>query len=603
MGVARAYKAGTPYNGSELSELSYEQTTDTLYIAHIDHEPAKIVRSAHTTWTHSDITFGPVISAPTGVGVVDTEPNTDSANSGDNYFPQPDTYVVTSVDDETGEESRASSEVSATNDLTLKRNYNTVSWTGNGSDRYNVYKAHNDQFFGYIGTTDNTSFRDDNIGPALDNAPPNAENPFSGAGNNPSTVALFEQRLIWARTTNGPNAAWGSRIGIDQLENMDRSRPARADDAFSMAIVSRQVNPINQLVATTGLTALTSHAIFGVDGDGAGGVIVGNSPPSIDKQVTRGATRTRAIPIDNVLFYESSVGYSVRALGYNFEFDGNTSNDISIFSPHFFTGFDIVEWAYAAEPRSIIWAVRSDGKLLAFTWEQEQSVWGWTICETDGLYKSVAVVTEAGEDRAYFIVERVINGATKRFIERMAPHEPESLEKSVFLDCSVSGSFTTAVSQVANLWHLEGATNVAASVDGAYYTGLTVTGGVLTLPTGVSGNLITVGLQYDVVVETLPVRVTRDSTGSNLGRQQQPGDVVLHLKQTSDIKVGIDENHLYGVRQDFAEIDAPLGVIDGVTEPIPTDNKAGNETAILIKQTLPAPFTLLGIGVDPIINE
>lgn len=39
MGVARVYQVGSPYNGVELAELDFEQTADTMYIAHIDHAP------------------------------------------------------------------------------------------------------------------------------------------------------------------------------------------------------------------------------------------------------------------------------------------------------------------------------------------------------------------------------------------------------------------------------------------------------------------------------------------------------------------------------------------------------------------------------------
>src|SRR5436190_1273058 len=80
--------------------------------------------------------------------------NTDSANSGNAYFPQPASYVVTAVDDVSGQESRASASSSATNDLTLKRNFNSITWTGvTGATRYRVYKADNTQDYGYIGST------------------------------------------------------------------------------------------------------------------------------------------------------------------------------------------------------------------------------------------------------------------------------------------------------------------------------------------------------------------------------------------------------------------------------------------------------------------
>lgn len=599
MPVFRTYKAGTPYNGSELVEVDYEQTTDTLYLAHLDHAPGKLVRSDHASWLYSSLTFGPEIAAPGSVAVAATTPNTDSENEGANYFPQPASYVVTAVNDDTGQESRASTAGTATNDLSLKRNYNTITWAAaTGATRYNVYKADNNQFFGYIGTTEDLAFRDDNIGPALDRAPPRAENPFPGADDYPSTVCLHGQRALWARTRNVPNGIWGTRIGINQLENFDRAIPAQADDAFSMAIVSSQVNPINQLVSTTSLIALTSHGLFNIDGDGNGGVITGNSPPSARREISRGATRLRPLAIDNAVFHTPAVGYAVRAIGYSFELDGNRSNDVTIFSPHFFESFQIVDWAYAAEPRSIIWAVRNDGKLLAFTWEQEQNVWGWTLCETQGLYKGVAVITEQGEDRAYFIIERVINGVTKRFVERMASHLWENVEDACWLDCSITGSFEEPRSTFGSLWHLEGE-EVAVQADDAVYTGLTVTDGEVTLPPDVTASKVTIGLPYSVLVHTLPYRVVSQQ-GSNLGRRQQPGDLVLQLRKTTNIKAGIP-GKLYAVKQALGNAGSPLGLLDGTTDTITTANKAGDEVEIVIEQTLPSPFELLAIVVEPLV--
>jgi hypothetical protein len=559
------------------------------------------VREGHAEWLFSSLTFGPSISAPGSVAVTETIDNTDSENEGANYFPQPATYVVTAVNDDSGQESRASTADTGTNDLTLKKNYNTITWASvTGATRYNLYKADNNQFYGYIGTTEGLTFRDDNIGPALDRAPPRAENPFDAAGNWPSTVALHDQRLLWGRTRNVPNGIWGSRIGVTQLENMDRAIPAQADDAFSMAIVSSQVNPVNQLVSSTSLIALTSHGIFEISGDGSGGTILGNSPPAARRQIGRGATRLRPLAIDNAIFHTSAVGYAVRTIGYSFELDGNRSNDISIFSPHFFENFSIVDWAYAAEPRSIIWCVRSDGKLLAFTWEQEQSVWGWTLCETQGLYKSVCVITEQGEDRAYFIVERVINGETKRFVERMASHLCEDVADCCWLDCSISGSFEEPRSTFGGLGHLEGET-VAAQVDGACYTGLVVTNGQITLPPGAEGHRVTIGLPYTVTVETLPFRSVTN-VGSNLGRRQQPADVVLQLRRTANIEAGINGD-LYPVKQELGDEGDPLGLLDGLTYPIPTANRAAEDITIVIEQTLPSAFELLAIALEPVVAE
>src|SRR3546814_17860071 len=96
-------------------------------------------------------------------------------------------------------------------------------------------------------------------------------NPFGDAGDYPSTVTFFEQRLMYGRSRNEPSAAWGSRSA--EFENFDKSTPLQANDSLTFSIVSGRVNAINQLVSTTSLLALTSYSIFRVDGDPVGGYL------------------------------------------------------------------------------------------------------------------------------------------------------------------------------------------------------------------------------------------------------------------------------------------------------------------------------------------
>lgn len=600
MGVARVYRMATSYNGVELAELDFEQTADTMYMAHIDHPPAKLVRYGHTNWAMIAVTFGPSVAAPGSISAFATTANTDSENSGANYFPEPASYCATAVNDDTGEESRASAEATVSNDLTLKRNYNSISWSAvTGATRYNVYKADNSQFYGYIGTTDVASFRDNNIGPALDQAPPQAYNPFLGVDDYPSTVTLFEQRSVWGRTRNAPNAAWGSRTA--QLENMDKSRPLRADDSLSFAIIAGRVNSLNQLVSTTSLLALTSDSVFTIDGDGQGGVLTADNPPATRRQIGRGSARLSPLVVDNVVFYVPSIGNSVRTINYSFEVDGLKSNDVSIFSPHMLDGFDIVSWCYSQEPRSCIWAARSDGKLLCFTWEQEQNVWGWSLCETDGQVLSVCSITEDGEDRVYMIVAREVGGLTKRFVERMASHAWDVVEDTCFVDCAISSEFEDLTSVIPGLWHLEGRTDIAGLADGIEVNNLTVVNGHVTLP--VPARKVTLGLLYDVHVETLPVRFNMKGDGWNVGRRQQTGEICLTLADTRSIVAGIDEDHLYLVK---SRVDEAYGSADFLMTGeylVSSDNKAGDNSGVYIKQTAPLPFTVLGIALEPLVFE
>lgn len=588
MSVARIYRVGSPYNGVELPEVDFEQSANTMYLAHLNHKPYKLVRTAHTNWAFTALTFAPTITAPTGVSATATQPNTDAPNTGAANFPQPARYVVTSIVDATGEESRSSSEVSATNCLTLARNYNTISWSAvSGANRYRVYKANNTGDFGYIGTTSDVTFRDDNIGPDFSNGPPQSQNIFPSAGNYPSTVSFFEQRLIWARTNNNPSAVFASRSG--EYENMDISRPLRASDSFSFKLVAGRVNAVNQMVPLDSLICITSDSLFRING-GQDGYL---SPTSFQakRQNGRGGSRLPPLVIDANAFYQSSVGNVVRVIGYEFETDSQQSNDVTIFSPHLFRGRNIRSWAYAQEPRSVIWAIFDDGKAACFTWEKEQQVWGWTEIETDGLFETVAVISENGEDRAYFTVRR--NG--KLLIERMASARWDAVEDCCYLDSAVSYQFDTPQTVLKNLEHLEGRT-IQALADGAVVTGLVVSGGKVTLPN--AATKVTAGLPYSAAIQTLPLAF--QAKGGWV--QAKPGTIskaVVRLIDSRGVKAGPTQGKLERLRSRVDELPGEVNALKtGLFEVFLQAHLSG-ELQVWVQSDDPLPFTCTGVFCDP----
>lgn len=607
MPVHRIHRTASPFNDSELSDLDFEQTADVMYLAHQNHAPNKLIRTDHAAWSFNDVAFSPTIAAPTGISGSATNPNTDAPNSGNSYFPQPATYTVTAYNELTGQESRASSTVTLTNDLSLKRNYNTVSWSAvAGATEYRFYKADNSQLYGLIGRTDQLTFRDDNIGGDLSQGPPIAENPFDAAGDYPGAITFHEQRSFWARTINRPNAVFGSRSA--DFENMDFTRPTREDDAFVIGLVSNKVNAVNRLVsAKQGLLAFTSHHIFSIQGSNED-YITAAPPPRVRPEVSRGASLLKPVTVDEVAFYETAKTGEIRALGYTFEIDGLRTNDVTIFSRHLFENLRIVEWVYAEKPASALWGVRDDGKLLCMTWDQAQQVWGWTLCETDGLFKGITSVTENGEDRVYFLVERTIEDASRLFVERMASELWEDQAQACYLDCARTFVNDLPVSEVDRLDHLEGRT-VVAFVDGSVIrtgpdgvTPLVVTDGAISLP--VPGSVITVGLEYEAMIETLPLAI-QTGGGWSVARPQQANKIVLRVVNSRNIKAGpVDQDDsLFEVPTRLDEdYDDPLALYTGDLE-VDMAGTSGNETVVVVKSTDPTPMHIAAVLVEPAIGN
>jgi hypothetical protein len=417
------------------------------------------------------------------------------------------------------------------------------------------------------------------------------ENPFPGAGDYPSTVTFFEQRLLWGRTNNHPNAIWGSRSG--SFENMDISRPLKASDALSFALVAGRVNAVNQLVSMNNLLALTSDSIFKIEG-GQNGYITATDFVS-RRQNGRGSSRLSPLVIDSVCFYQTGVGNGIRTLGYTFQTDSIDSNDITIFSPHLFRGFDIKGWAYAQEPRSVIWAVRNDGKLLCFTWEQEQQVWGWTLCETDGTVESVCVVSEGPEDRLYLTVRR----GEKLLIERMAATRWDAVENSCFLDSAVTYQFDEPQTMLRNLGHLEGKT-VSALADGGVVTGLVVSNGVVELDQ--PATTVTVGLPYTATIETLPLAF-QGQAGWTIAKPQIQAKAVIRLIDSRGVKAGPTDATLEPLRSRINELPGqPPALMTGLYETyLRADINGG--ARMVVRSDDPLPMTVSAIYLDPSVSE
>lgn len=599
MPVARVHRTPSPYNDSELAELDFEQTADILYLAHVNHEPAKLIRTGHATWSFDTVTFSPTITPPTGVGISVTNPNQDTTNGGNAWAPQQDSYVVTAYDEVTGQESRASSAVTATNDLSLKRNFNTVSWSaGAAATAYKIYKKQEKQEYGFIGTTSELSFVDRNIGPDLSEGPPVGDNPFADASDYPGTITFHEQRAVWGRSINRPNGMWFSRSA--DYENMDFRRPTREDDAFAIGLVANKVNAVNQLVSTKqGLLALTSHNIFSVQGSNED-YITAAPPPRVRPEISRGCSRLNPLVIDNIVFYETAKGSEIRTIGYEFELDGIRTDDLTVFARHLFQNQDIVDWAYAEKPASCIWVVRGDGKLLCLTWDQAQEVWGWTLCETDGLFESVCVVYEGGEDRAYFVVNRTVEGVERRFLERMASELWEEQEDACYLDCASTYVNTEPTATVDRLDHLEGCT-VAALVDGDVVTGLTVENGSVMLPS--AGTKITVGLPYTALIETLPLAIQTPGGGWNIAKSQQAGKVILRTVETRGLSAGPDEANLFPVKErETEDYGTPTSLTTGDFD-VEMAGTSGTETVVVVKSEDPLPMHISAILIEPVVAQ
>ena len=341
----KVFELTTPYTTAQLFDLKFAQSADVMYITHPEHEVEKLSRTGHTSWTLTDVDFtkGPMQDANTttttlnpgatavGTGVSLAASATTGINGGSGFqstdvgrfvFLNSGYAKITAVADTTN----ATIEILTT----LSASTATADWR--------------------LGA-------------------------FSDTTGHPSCVTFFEQRLVFAGTTEQPQTIFFSRSG--DYENMDANIGGTVadDDAIIYTIASNQVNAIRFMTATRTLIIGTAGGEFTVSGGGTDSAI---TPTNIliKKQSNHGSANVDAISVGNATLFLQRAKRKIRELAYNFDVDGYIAPDMTILAEHISEG-GLTQIAYQQEPNQIVYATRNDGELVALTYQREQQVTAW----------------------------------------------------------------------------------------------------------------------------------------------------------------------------------------------------------------------------------
>lgn len=586
-GGGNPYEVPTPFAEVDLFDLHYVQSADVLTIVHPNYAPRELRRLGALNWTLTTIQFTPTIIAPASV--------TATAHAGtgtaDNVA---HTYAVTSLATDTLEESLISTQSNTvSNDLFLQGAYNDVAWpAAAGATRYNVYKLSNG-LWGYVGQSGDLSFRDNNITPDISKAAPTLADPFNGTNNYPAAVSYYEQRRWFAGTHNKPQNVWGTRSGTES--NLASSIPTRDDDAIAFRIAAREVNTVRHIVPLSNLVVLTASAEWRISP--ANSDVLTPATASPRPQSYNGANNVQPAVVNNNLLYSAARGGHVREMSYNWQANGYITADLSILAPHLFDYRTIQDMAFSRAPHPILWCVSSSGELLGLTYVPEQQVQGWHRHSTKGgRFESVCAVAEGDEDAVYAIVQRTINGASVRYVERLHSRRMPTQADAFFVDSGLTYSGTpTAV--FSNLGHLEGET-VSILADGAVMSPRTVTGGSVTIEHPASK--VHIGLPITAELVTLPLAFEAQAMGQ--GRVKNPNKVWLRLNESSGVYAGPAFNKLTQVKQRTTEpYGTPPQWISGEFEHM-VKGAWTDGGQIYVRQADPLPVTLVSMTIEAAIG-
>ena len=342
-GVAnKIFQITTEYTTAQLFDLKFAQSADVMYLCHNAHEVMKLSRTGHTSWSLDEVDFGtkgPYLDAntttttltpaqsATGTGVNITASATTGINGGNGWQT---TDVGRIIKFNSGEAK-----------ITARTNTTVVVCT--------ITDA-------FANTDATAAFQ---LGS------------FSDTTGHPACVSFFEQRLVFAATSDQPQTMFFSKSG--DYENMTAG--TNADDAMIYTIASNQVNAIKSLKATRTLICMTTGGEYAVS-SGTSQDAITPTNINIRKQSNYGSAGVDALSIGNATIFLQRAKRKVRELAYNFDTDGYVAPDLTILADHI-TDSGVVQMDYQQEPYSVVWAARTDGVLSGLTYNRLENVVAW----------------------------------------------------------------------------------------------------------------------------------------------------------------------------------------------------------------------------------
>jgi hypothetical protein len=490
--AATLLNAGVPYEitntyaQADLMDIHYVQSADVLTMVHPKYPIAELRRLGAVTWTFTNPVFAIPTYCPTAVSAVATAPTVGN--------PIGHRYAVTTVNTGDFQESIASNiSTSINNDLTLTGNYNTISWTlpvGASAIRFNVYKLMNG-LLAYIGQAapTATSFIDDNITPDVGTTPPNMDTGFNDApGNYPGAVSYFQQRRVFAGSTNNPQNVWMTMSGTES--NLTYTIPVTAQNRVAFRIAAREASGIRHLVPVANLLLLTASCEWRLGSTDGSAVWAANL--DVKPQSYIGANNVTPAVIGNSVLFSQARGGRIREMSYDWNAQSYQAQDISILAPHLFDYQQITDMAFTRAPYPVLWAASSNGTLLGMTYVPEQQVAAWHHHDFGGFVETICAITEtpagtlAPEDMLYVVVRRLIGGVTKRYIERVHTRQFLVASDAFFVDSGATNFLPGTYVRAASTLTLSVLRHGKAPGDVAYFsfsnTALNGTYTVITTP-------------------------------------------------------------------------------------------------------------------------
>ncbi len=577
--VAEIFEIVTTYEETDVKGINFQQSADELYLFHTDFAVTTLTRTAALSWTLANVSFidGPYLALNAGTTTL-----TLSGTSG--------SVTVTA---------------SAVTDINQGQGFLTTD-----VGRLIRWKdpAGNWTWLEITARASTTAITATIFGPNASAGTATADwrlGVFSDTTGHPTTGVFYEDRLWLAGAETAGLRIDGSKTALYADFTPTAPDGTVADDnAISFTLAGGQINIIKWLqIDEKGLLVGSIGGEWVVRPSSLGEAL---TPSNITakQSSTYGSKDAQPVKVGNAVLYIQKSGRKLRELAYVFESDGFRSPDMTLLSEHVTRpGIDYL--TYQQEPQSIIWARRTDGVLLAFTYVRDQNVLAWSRNTLTGpgtaggaiaQIESIEVIpsNDGTYDELYVIVKRYINGITERYIEVVSKvwESGDDQIDAFHVDCGATYVLSPAANTITGLHYLEGET-LSVWADGTVHPDVTVTNGTVTLNSTYS--VVTLGYGFNSDGELMPFDGgSRD--GSSQGKKKKINRVGFWLMDTLGLKYGKDANSLTEilVRKWGANWGEATQVFTGVVRK-PFESQTDRLGQIYFRADTTAPATVLAI--------
>jgi len=416
----------------------------------------------------------------------------------------------------------------------------------------------------------------------------------------PTAGKIHEGRLWWA----GQNGMWGSIS--DAFDSFDEVFPGNAG-AINRTIGAGPVDIINWLLSLKGLMIGAQGTEYSVRASSLDEILTPTSF-NVKSSSTQGSGNVDAVKVDQSGYFVDRSGVKVFDLSFAVKDYDYAASDIMTLVPEL--GLPgIVRMDAQRKPETRLHCVRSDGTVIVAVASKTEEVLAWIPVTTDGVIEDVVTLPALDgdfDDQVYYVVQRTINGATVRYLEKVAQEIDCRGDQQLCFLADAAVSYTgVATTAITGLSHLEGE-QVVVWADGfdvgtddsvsPWVQRYTVAGGQITLATAASN--VVVGLGYTAQFKSVKLgsMLNKEKTISQLGLIAAD----IHPK---GLRYGSEFDSSTFTMNDMPEIEAGALVgpdmrADYDEDTISFPGTWNTDTRVCLQAQAPRPVTVLAVTMD-----